>query len=106
MSIVVNRKEVDSLTGWPKVKALRSLADSYKAQADFAPGSARGDYLYAAHELTDEANKLSTVLSGVKMVATQPQPARPSRRGAWLLAPIRYLRTVFRRLEVATRPEG
>ena len=102
MSIVVNRKEVDSLTGWPKVKALRSLADSYKVQADGAPGSARGDFLYAAHELTDEANKLSTVLSGVKMVATQPP--RRARRGAWLLAPIRYFRTVFRRLEEATRP--
>ena len=102
MSIVVNRKEVDALDGWPKVRALRALADSCRAQADYAPGSARGDFLYAANELTDEANKLSTVLAGVKMVATQPTP--PARRGSWLLAPIRFLRRQFRRLEAATRP--
>lgn len=103
MSIVVNRKEVDSLTGWPKVRALRALADSYRAQADYAPGSARGDFLYAAGELTDEANKLSTVLSGVKMVATPQQSTH--RRGAWLFAPIRYLRKLFRKLEESTRPK-
>ena len=105
MSIVVDRKRVDALTGWPKVKALRALADELEVRAVHAPGTARGDFLYAAHELTDEANKLSTVLSGVKMVATSSTPPRTSRRGSWLLAPIRFLRLQFRRLEVATRPE-
>ena len=104
MAVVIDRKEIDALSGWPKVKALRSLADTYSALASGAPGSARGDFLYAAHELTDEANKLSTVLSGVKMVATQPQPSKPVRRLAWLLAPIKFIRSVFQRIEVATRP--
>ncbi len=105
MAIVVDRKEVDALTGWPKVKALRALADDFEARAAHAPGTSRGDFLYAAHELTDEANKLSTVLSGVKMVATSSTPPQPSRRCSWLLAPIRFLRSQFRRLEVATRPK-
>lgn len=105
MAIVVDRKEVDALTGWPKVKALRALADDCEARAVHAPGTSRGDFLFAAHELTDEANKLSTVLSGVKMVATPSAPPRTPRRGSWLLAPIRFLRCQFRRLEVATRPE-
>ena len=105
MAIVVDRKEVDALTGWPKVKALRALTDDFEARAVHAPGSSRGDFLYAAHELTDEANKLSTVLSGVKMVATPSTQPRTSRRGSWLLAPIRFLRCQFRRLEAATRPE-
>ena len=61
MSTVVDRKEVDTLTGWPKVKVLRALADDCEARA--------------------------------------------SRRGSWLLAPIRFLRCQFRRLEVATRPQ-
>lgn len=93
------------MTGWPKVKALRSLAADCEARAAYAPGSLRGDFLYAADELTDEANKLSTGLSGVKMVATPSTPPRASRRTSWLLAPIRFLRCQFRRLEVATRPE-
>ena len=95
MAIVVDRREVDALTGWPKVKALRALADDFEARAAYAPGTARGDFLYAAHELTDEANKLSTVLSGVKMVATSSASPRASRRGSWLLAPIRFLRCRF-----------
>lgn len=103
MSIVVNKKEVDSLTGWPKVKALRALADEYEVRAVHAPGTSRGDFLFAAHELTDEANKLSMVLSGVKMVATPSAPPRTSRRGSWLLAPIRFLRRLLRRLEESTR---
>ncbi len=104
MAIVADRREVDVLTGWPKVKALRELARSYEARAAHAPGTARGDFLYAAHELTDEANNLSTVLSGVKMVATDSKPPRRNML-SWLLAPIRLMRTVFRRLELATRPQ-
>lgn len=105
MAIVVDRREVDALTGWAKVKALRALAGDYEARAVHAPGTARGDFLYAAYELTDEANKLSTVLSGVKMVATSSTTPRTSRRGSWLLAPIRFFRLQFRRLEEATRPK-
>ena len=107
MSIVIDRKDIDRLTGWPKVKALRAKAESFEILSSTAPGSLRGDYQYAARSLTSEANVLSTQLSGVKMVATTSRPTTTRRETSIVrlfLAPIRYLRTLFRRLEKATRP--
>jgi hypothetical protein len=107
MSIVIDRKDIDCLTGWSKVKALRAKAESFEILANGAPGSLCGDYRYAAGLLTREANVLSTQLSGVQMVASPSHSATAPRAtmvAHIFLAPIRYLRTLFRRLEKATRP--
>ena len=107
MSIVLNRSHIDSLSGWDKVKALRAEAKFCESMSEHSPGSLRGDYQYAARSLTSEANVLSTQLSDVKMVATTSRPTTTRRETLIVrlfLAPIRYLRTLFRRLEKATRP--
>ena len=105
MSIVIDRKDIDRLTGWPKVKALRAKAESFEILSKSAPGSLAGDYQYAANSLTSEANILSTQLSGVKVVIV-PKRKDPHQGILFrlFLTPIRYIRTLFRRLEKATRP--
>ena len=70
MSIVLNRSHIDSLSGWDKVKALRAEAKFCESMSEHSPGSLRTDYIYAAHELTKEANLLSTQLSGVNSLKT------------------------------------
>jgi hypothetical protein len=107
MSIVLNRSHIDSLSGWDKVKALRAEAKFCESMSEHSPGSLRTDYIYAAHELTKEANLLSTQLSGVKLVATTkadtPGPTH-SLIKTLILSPIRALRRLLRRLEESTRP--
>ena len=104
MSIVLNRSHIDSLTGWDKVKALRAEAKFCESMSEHSPGSLRTDYIYAAHELTKEADLLSTQLSGVKLVATTQASTTHSLIKTLILSPIRALRRLLRRLEESTRP--
>ena len=72
--------------------------------SEHSPGSLRTDYIYAAHELTKEADLLSTQLSGVKLVATTQASTTHSLIKTLILSPIRALRRLLRRLEESTRP--
>ncbi len=82
MSIEIDRREIDSLSGWDKADALRKKARKYGDLA--AANRASGDYytyISLSDELYDEARSLETRLSDVSLPfpekdAAEAQPSR------------------------------